>query len=281
MATVNDVTHALQDPNAYGIIFLGHPAIKTQGSFPNKKIIHGYLQDAQGKYLPKEILSGAHKNLRFLSIMTCHESAVIPLYINSLPQSVHYYKSPTHGLNSLDNPLFEFTSFYSTPKIVDEINADLEQSRFKLENHYVMDSFYEDSKTLVFKVKDLVSQRFGYSVFINGRYLGAMFAQKNARGRLLNKVTFKFNVPPYLWSSTENTIRVAPDDRNRPRSSGLQVVDDILLTQVKLDDENLLDGPFHIGDQRVSPDLNEGLGFIRNREEFSLAPFIFEWEVKL
>lgn len=123
-------------------------------------------------------------------------------------------------------------------------------------NGSVEDSFYEVGKTLSLKVKDLVSQKFGYSAFINDRYLRAMFAQKNARGRLLNEVTFKLKIPSYLWSPNENKIRVAPDDRNRPRSSDLKVVDDILLTQVILSEGNLLEDSFHIGDQRAHPDLN-------------------------
>lgn len=275
-ASIEDLTQVLQSPQTLGVIFLGHPAIKTKGVMPDKKIIHGYLQDTNGRYLPKAIFSAAHEGLKFLSIMTCHESAILPLYLDSLPKHVHYYESPTHNLNSLGNPLFEFTSFYSTPKIIDEIKDDLKNGNF--------DDFYEPKNKVMAKleieVKDLVSQKFGYVVLLNDKFIGSLFAQKNNRGRLLNKTKHQF----FLESGevfAGAKIKIIPDDANRPKPNGLKVVDDILLLKVELEGVALLKQPIHLGDQEQSPDMGEGLGFLRNLPEFEITVFKNEWEVAL
>ncbi|MCF8060819.1 MAG: hypothetical protein K9K67_16060 [Bacteriovoracaceae bacterium] len=273
-ATYLDLLRALKSPETIGVIYLGHPAIKTEGTFPNKNIIHGYLMDSDGRYLPKNIFSSVHPNLKFLSIMTCHESAVLPLYLKSLPDFVHYYKSPTHNMNSLGNPLFEFTSFYSTPKILEEIERDMDRGR------------YDDFKifpdptilTLNLKVMDLVSSRFSYVVTLNDKLIGALFSKKNDRGRLINKASFSFDIQQSDLKD-KNVLKIYPDDSNRPRPKDLKVIDDIILSEVYFNNgENLIGMPIHIGDQELDPDLLDGLGFLRNRSEFTKSDFMESWE---
>ena len=231
--------------------------------------------DADGRYLPKEILSGANPQLKFLSIMTCHESAVLPLYLNSLPDHVQYYKSPTHHIDGLANPLYEFTSFYSTPEILDKVLNDFNKRK------------YDDFKllsnpkvgTLKISIKDLVSSRFSYGVVLNDRFIGALYAQKTKRGRLLNSSTYLLDIYQGDLTGNENNLRIFPDDPNRPRPLGLKVVDDILLEEVRLNDEIIVSkGPIHLGDQEFFPDMNEGLGFLANEEDFKRSPFQSIWE---
>jgi hypothetical protein len=274
-ATYLDLLEALRSPESIGVIFLGHPAIKTKGVFPDKKIIHGYLMDADGRYLPKKILSGANPQLKFLSIMTCHESAVLPLYLESLPEHVKYYKSPTHHIDGLANPLYEFTSFYSTPEILDQVLNDFNKKK------------YDDFKllsnpkigTLKISTKDLVSSRFSYGVVLNDRFIGALYAQKTKRGRLLNSSTYLIDIFKSDLSDTENNLRIFPDDSDRPKPQGLKVVDDILLENISLNNQSIpFRGPVHLGDQEFSPDMNEGLGFLKNKEDFINSPFQSIWE---
>ena len=209
--------------------------------------------------------------------MTCHESAILPLYLSSLPENTHYYKSPTHSLNSLGNPLFEFTSFYSTPKILMDIKSDLEKGKFS--------SFFtkkvKPNKKIKITAKDLVSQKFGHSLMVNGKYIGAMFSKKNKRGRLLNLVDFEFEVPNSLLNGRERTlIEIIPDDADRPKPAGLKVVDDILIEKVSFEGIDLLTDSVHIGDQKNNPDFSEGLGFLRNQADFEMSPYFKEWRME-
>jgi hypothetical protein len=235
-AKTEEILGALRDPQTLGIIFLGHPAIKTTGEYPNKEIIHGHLKDGLGRYLPKKLFRGAHKNLRFLSVLTCHESAILPLYLDQLSSTVKYYKSPVHGLDALKNPLYEFTSFYSTPKVLEQLAQDLHSQKI---DTFSQDDDGQESIHLTMKVRDLISQRFSYTVEVNGELVGVLHAKKNKRGRLLNELHFSFSIKKSSLAQ-HNSITIAPDDPKRPRPDGLLVVDDILIDSIQVDGQEIL-----------------------------------------
>lgn len=273
-----NILASLANPKVVGVIFLGHPAIKTKGTGKKRRIVHGYLKDGEGKYIPKNIFSGAHNNLKFISVLTCHESAIIPLYKKTLPSFIDYFESPSHSLNALDNPLFEFTSFYSTPKVIDNI---LQQ--------YGPDSLEINSlgdpkeKSLKVNLKDLTSGRFSYTVSINGVLVGIISRQLNSRGRILNDVEFLIKVPESILHESNNLLTIEADDYLRPRPLGLDVVDDILIEKVTLENggrEDSLGVKIHLGDQESNPDIEEGLGFLRNKLVFRDYLFVGpRWEL--
>jgi hypothetical protein len=274
---IEDFLEVIKSPKTLGVLFLGHPAIKTEGTYPDKKIIHGYLKSGDGFYLPKEILSAAHKRLQFLSIMTCHESAILPLYLDSLPKQVDVIKSPTHGLDNLDNPLFEFTSFYSTPKVIEKLEKKFDENKY---SGFFVDKYPEDKKIRV-HYRDLVSSRFTYTVKVDGKVMGILKKETNSRGRIYNKYVKTITV----GSDFVSRISIQPDDPNRPRKDDLKVVDDILIEDVELSQGDsffkIMRKNIHLGDQVISPDEGEGLGFLRNRKAFQQAPFHEAWEVEL
>ncbi|CAM9905151.1 unnamed protein product, partial [Chrysoparadoxa australica] len=257
-----DLLKELKNPKTLGVVFLGHPAIKTEGVYPDKKIIHGYLQSGDGFYLPKKTFSAAHEKLAFLSILTCHESAILPLYDKSLPEGIDVLKSPTHGLDSLANPLFEFTSFYSTPQVIDLISKKIEEGRY--------DSFEaEKSEDLLLSIqtRDLVSSHFTYTVEVDGKVVGILKKEVNKRGRVKNSNTFEIKIPKnYIRNGI---VKITADDPKRPIKSGLKVIDDIIIEGIWVNENgikrSLLDYQIHLGDQESNPDQNEGLGFLRNR----------------
>ncbi len=203
--------------------------------------------------------------------MTCHESAIIPLYLDGLPQKVKYYQSPSHGLDALKNPLYEFSSFYSIPKVLEEIADDLREGKLN-EGDYHHDFNGIQKGTLKLKVRDLISQRFTYTVEVNDELVGILHAKKNKRGRLLNELTFTFPIHNKL-KKEGNKITISADDSDRPRPQGLSVVDDILVDSVEVNGLELLATPLHIGDQPEFPDMEEGLGFLRNHDDFSRSSF--------
>lgn len=272
-----NILSSLASSRVVGVIFLGHPAIKTKGVGKGRHIVHGYLKDSAGMYLPKNIFSGARDNLAFISVLTCHEGAIIPLYKKYLPSFIDYFESPSHSLNALENPLFEFTSFYSTPKVIDSIL-----------NRYDS-SFFDSSQvektsqtTISIKLKDLVSSRFSYTVSVNGSLVGIISRKLNSRGRILNKIDYQFKVSNSLFNKGSNFITISADDYLRPRPNGLKVVDDILIEEVSLisgENRNNLAKNIHLGDQEVNPDMNEGLGFLRNKDNFRGHRFVGpRWE---
>lgn len=273
---IEDFLKVIKNPKTLGVLFLGHPAIKTEGTYPDKRIIHGYLKSGDGYYLPKEILSAAHSNLQFLSIMTCHESAILPLYLDSLPNHVDVIKSPTHGLDNLDNPLFEFTSFYSTPKVIEKLEKNFDDNKYA--GFFVQPL---ELQTIRIQYRDLVSSRFTYTVKVNDKLVGILKKETNQRGRIHNI----FEKAIDLGNETINRVSIQPDDPRRPRKDGVKVVDDILLDQVELirgnTPLNLLRKTIHLGDQMHSPDEGEGLGFLRNKKAFFKAPFRESWEIEL
>lgn len=281
-ASVEDILFALKNPENLGVILLGHPAIKTKGKYPDKKIIHGFLMGADGYYLPKNILSSTHEQLQFLSIMTCHESAILPLYLDSLSEKVDYIKSPTHGLDSLSNPLFEFTSFYSTPLVVDTIIENYKKGKYA--------SFKKNKKIikgrLTIKLSDLISSRFTYTITIDDKVVGILKSQKNPRGRNLNNIEFSFDLLSHELKTIAPgaILKVLPDDPNRPKPIGLKVLDDIIVREISIDSSeysfNWKDGA-HLGDQAQNPDILEGLGFLRNKFDFDNLPFSENLELSL
>lgn len=274
---IEDFLSVLKDPKTLGVLFLGHPAIKTEGIHPDKKIIHGFLKSGDGFYLPKNIFSAVHDELKFISIMTCHESAILPLYMNSMPSHVDVIKSPTHGLDTLDNPLFEFTSFYSTPEVLKNLEKKLEGGSYREFN------FLEEKSSRNVKVvyRDLVSSRFTYTVEADGKVVGILKKEMNKRGRILNK----FEKVVKIKNKSKVNLKIHPDDPFRPVAEGLKVVDDILiddiLIQTGYDFQSVLEKRIHLGDQEESPDKNEGLGFLRNLEDFKKAYFSLFWEGSL
>lgn len=279
-ASNNDLISLLASSKTLGLIYIGHPAVNIVGEGDDRKIIHGYLQTPSGRYLPKTILSAAHESLKFISILTCHDSAVTPLYTNSLSSSgINYLRSPTHNLDELKNPLLEFTSYYSTPQVLDLLAPKLENyiDQFERENSYQA----EVKSTLTIKWRDQVSSHFGYVITVNERIVGVLESAKSSRGRVLNTQRKTFDLLHPLKPGDSITIKA--DDDNRPRRGQEdKIIDDILIDEVVLTQKGvqreLLDSTIHLGDEEYAPDQTLPLGFLRNSNDYMAAPFARVWK---
>lgn len=283
-ASSEQILESLKSPQSLAVIFLGHPAIEVRGEeIEERRIVNGFLEAADGRYLTKTFMSSAHDNLQALSILTCHESGVLPNYLKYMPEGPKYYQSPTHNIDSLSNPLFEFTSYYATPKVLKAVFDDLPNllERYKRNQNTIETQWVELSVTYL----DLLSSKFDYQVLLDGRQVGVLNASYNDRGRAKHKSIQKIKIQRSLWEKGR-TLTVRPDDPKRPvREEGLNVVDDIILTKVKVKDRGqedlLFEGIVHLGDDDSMYDSDIGLSFRRNWRFFDKAPRLDSWELSL
>lgn len=280
---IEDITNSslidiLSNKQTLGLLYIGHPAVSIVGEGDERRILHGYLQTPSGTYLPKDIFTAAHENLKFLSIMTCHDSAVTPLYTKYIKEKTFdLLRSPTHNLDELKNPLLEFTSYYSTPQVLDILKPRLETYIYEFE-----ETVSTGRSQLTITWRDQVSAHFSYVVTLNDKIIGVLESSKSNRGRIVNRQSKTIKIDRELRPGDRLVIK--PDDANRPKkeeSKDSKVIDDILIDQVIAEFGNqkilLLDSPIHIGDEEVSPDEGLPLGFLRNREDFRVAKFHKTW----
>jgi hypothetical protein len=275
----DELISVLSSPSTLGLAILGHPAVSIRGEGTERHIMHGYLQTASSRYLPKTLLSAAHSSLGFISIITCHDSAISPLYLKALPQNFSgaIFRSPTHNLDALANPLLEFTSFYSTPEFLKEMNGSLPELLKEFNNF----GGAINGDQLKISWRDQLSNHFSYEIIVNGKLAGVLESEYSTRGRGMNLREKLVQLSIVLAPGDQITIR--PDDAFRPRINTEQkVVDDILLDRVSIirgeEEKSLLAESVHIGDEENSPDQNAPLGFLRNGEDYSRAPFVVEWK---
>lgn len=297
--SIMEIINILSSRSTMGAIFLGHPAINTKVDGDERKIIHAYLQtsyekmfkveneyrvDLVTRYVPKRIFTASHENIKILSIITCHDSVVTPLYKKNLPAYLNTYfiTSPTHNIDSFKNPLFEFTSFYSTPEILGDFKNKIPSLIKEFRAKRKFEKTEEVSKIKI-SWRDQLSKFYVYEVLLNGKLVGVLEPYSTSRKRSLNKREMEIKVSVPIKSG--DVITISPDDPNRPRSDiNLKVVDDIIVDRVEIvresSSENVVLGQaIHIGDEKNQPDAGTSLTFLRNEEGFLQSIFYLnKWD---
>ena len=275
---LQSLLRAFKDPEVIGILYFGHPALVTEGVVnaqeDRRVILNGFLQTADGKYIPKSILSSAHKKLQFVSFMTCHQSVVLEKYLRHLKEGTRFYRAPETNSAGGENPLFEFTSYYNTPKILDQITLDFDKHLENFKNADIQTN--REKIELEISTRDLLSSRFSYEVLIDDQLVGIIESQKNKRGRKLNTVNSKIEV----YKHGELTIR--QDDLNRtPKNNQKFIIDDIILDSFKVNSEEQLILPIHLGDESSNVYQGIGLSFLRNLIDFEGLAVQKDWRFQL
>lgn len=280
---VNTVSSAMANPSTLGVLFLGHPAIKVKEEGDKKTIVNGFLQDPNKRYFPKNLLQSAHANLVFASLVTCHSSGFLGKYLKFSPEGLNVIKPPSFSAQLDPNPIFELTSFYDTPKVLEEVKQLIPETKILEFKENLASLEKQRDYKLEITTRDLMSKHFGYTVVVNDKLIGTLYSKRSKYGRPYNKVknVFQFSLSSKV---TSLNIQIMPDDPKRPKPQNIMVIDDILVDSIKIlngvESQELLEKSIHLGDQDGVPDTVIRHFFKRNQKDFEGTQALPMLEVK-
>lgn len=280
--TTADLIHSLGDPTVVGVVLVGHPALTVDTS-QDQMIKNAFLIDTKGRYLPKNIFTAAHPDLRLIGIVTCHHRAVVPRYRmpggltdfeTILPKIDPALEDEHTDAADLNSALLQLTP------LVDGPNEVLQKALERIKKLAALPSWANETQRLnalgaepakkakiQIDFRDLYSPRFAYEVRITAGQASRLAATlesatDTATGLRLNRQSHVIEISESTLEALgpDTTLVIQVDDPDRPRLANdpAHLIDDILIDQITITTEAgtraLLNAPVHLGDDAADWD---------------------------
>jgi len=269
--------NSLRDSNVLGLIWIGHPSYVKEDTDSKPEIKNAFIQDSNGRFIPKTIFSAAHSNLQFISLGTCNDTAVASAYKESLSDKhVIWATSVNLEEGGASNPLFQVVSLYTGPQDVAlAIAKDLDSYLSSFHENFTYPDPAQNTQ-LVIRYEDLLSAKFDYVVSVNEKVVGVLTKQK-ALLASQNIYEVTFTVPK------TGVLKIFPDDVNRHRKATdpKYLIDDILIHSIHKDGLPIINAIQHLGDEINNIDHETLLSQIRLAPLFEAIPPVLEFKVEL
>jgi hypothetical protein len=254
-ATESQLIASLKNPSVAAVFWIGH----SQRTMDEDQMKNDFLLDVNKLYMSKNIFSATHEQIQKIVIATCFTEGL-----------KKYYEMPFAPYRIIEFKNGE--AIQEANNVLVSTNAGLKELHDWLKNSYALKQVAaNDQHELKISARDLKSSKFGYNIFVNDKLVGVLrsnFKEIEGSKIVLPRVNrnFKFRMDKEVKSIK---IKIRADDLNRFSKTYQRPVDDIIVSSVLLDSQNLINAPVKIGDDESGLDDEIGLSWYVDRRQYS------------